>query len=101
VPLAVIPEAELEAAEAVLWYDDQQPGLGDAFLAELHEAFERIDGRPAEPSRLQSYSGGHEVRRCLLKRFPYIVIYVMRQRPLVVAVSHARRRPLYWLGRLA
>ena len=43
----VMPEAELEAAEAVIWYDDQRFGL-----------------------------------------------------VVVVAISHARRRPLYWLDRL-
>lgn len=97
----VLPEAELEAAEAALWYEDRRPGLGSDFVAELDRAFERIRTGPAEMPRLETYDGSHEVRRCLLKRFPYLVIFVIRpQSAIVVAVSHARRRPLYWLDRL-
>jgi len=51
--------------------------------------------------RLQSYGGPREVRRCLLERFPYLVMFVRRPAEvLVVAISHARRQPLYWLERL-
>lgn len=99
---AVLPEAELEAAEAAIWYDDQRLGLGDEFLVELQQAFDRIRGEPAELSRLESYVGPHEIRRCLLKRFPYLVIFACRpEEVIVVAISHARRRPLYWLRRLS
>ena len=98
---SVLPEAELEAAEAVIWYDDQRLGLGDEFLAELQQALDRVQRGPATMSRLESYAGPHEVRRCLLKRFPYLVIFACRpQEVLIVAISHARRRPLYWLERL-
>jgi len=31
----VLPAAELEAAQAAVWYDDQRYGLGDEFLDEL------------------------------------------------------------------
>jgi hypothetical protein len=98
---AVLPEAELEAAEAVIWYDDQRLGLGDDFLFELTQALDRIRRGPAELPRLESYSGLHDVRRCLLKKFPYLVIFAYRPDDVaVIAVSHARRRPLYWLDRL-
>lgn len=94
-------EAELEAAEAAIWYDDQRAGLGDDFLTELERALDRVRRRPAEFSRLESYRGPHEVRRCLLKRFPYLLIFVSRlEEVVVVAVSHARRRPNYWIERL-
>ena len=97
----VLLEAELEAAEAVLWYDDQRLGLGDDFLTEVKQAFERIRRGPGELPRLESYTGKHDVRRYLLKRFPYLVIFACRpEEVLVAAVSHARRRPLYWLERL-
>jgi plasmid stabilization system protein ParE len=97
----VLSVAELEGAEAVSWYDDQRPGLGDEFFGEVQQAFERIRAMPRSLSPLEDYSGPHDVRRCRLERFPYLVIF--RYRPeeiLVVAVSHARRQPLYWLHRL-
>jgi len=102
VKFTVLPEAELEAAEAVIWYDDQRLGLGDDFLVELKQAFDRIGSGPDELPLLESYAGPHDVRRCMLKRFPYLVIFACRPAEvLVVAISHARRRPLYWLDRLS
>lgn len=97
----VIPVAELEAAEAAIWYEDQRAGLGSEFLDELTETFDRIRSMPENSARLEYYSGPHDVRRQLLERFSYLVIFVFRpDGVIVVAVSHTRRRPLYWLDRL-
>ena len=97
----VLPEAELEAAEAVIWYDEQCVGLGDEFMGELERALDRICGDPAGLPRLEAYNGQHDIRRSLLKRFPYLVIFVNRpDEAVIVAISHARRRPFYWLNRL-
>lgn len=96
-----LPSADLEATEAALWYDQRRLGLGDEFLIELQDALHRIAESPLSHPRSEAYSGAHEVRRCLLKRFPYLVIYLCRsQQIVVVAVSHVRRHPLYWLERL-
>jgi hypothetical protein len=46
VNLSILPIAELEAADAATWYDDQKAGLGDEFLAELANAFDRIREQP-------------------------------------------------------
>lgn len=100
--VSVLPEAELEAAAAASWYDDQRPGLGDDFLVDVQQALDRIGNGPAELPCLESYAGAHDIRRCLLKRFPYLLIFVYRpDEPVVVAISHARRRPSYWLERLS
>ena len=99
--MIVLPAAELEAAEAALWYDDQRQGLGDEFLDELASAFEQISKSPEQSPRFEHYAGGEEVRRYLMKRFPYLVVFVRRAQELtVIAVCHARRRPDYWLERL-
>jgi hypothetical protein len=98
----LLAAAELEAADAAIRCDDQCPGLGDDFLAELQKAFDRIRDTPQRFSVLEHYAGPHEIRRCLLGRFPYVVIFLCRSQDLlVVAISHVRRRPLYWLERLA
>jgi len=39
-------EARLEFEEAVIWYDAQQPGLGDRFEAEVHVTFQNILRNP-------------------------------------------------------
>ena len=97
----VLPEAQVEAALTAAWYDDQSAGLGDQFLAALTDGYQRIRNGPQVLPRWEGYRGRHEIRRCLLRRFPYAVSFVCRPHELVViAVSHARRRPFYWLERL-
>jgi hypothetical protein len=101
VKISVLREAELESAEAAAWYDDRQLGLGDEFLSEVAEAFGRIESNPESFSRLEAYGGRHDVRRCVLRRFPYLVVFAWRpDELLVVALAHVRRRPFYWLERL-
>ena len=42
-----------------------------------------------------------EIRRSLLARFPYALIYGMDDRTLIViAVAHTHREPRYWVDRL-
>ncbi len=91
------PEAVEEARAAREWYEERSPAAADAFVAELDEAVERI--RDA-PTLFASYLQG--TRRCLLRRFPYIVVY--RHTPAaiqVIAVAHGRRKPGYWKTRSA
>lgn len=41
-----------------------------------------------------------EVRKCLLHKFPYKVMYsVEEDHILVIAVAHQHRKPDYWVGR--
>lgn len=98
----VLSAANAEAIAAALWYDDRQVGLADAFLAEMQAAFESIRHAPQSMALLEYYAGKHEVRRCLMHRFPYAMIFVCRpDEVVIVAVAHTRRRPLYWLNRLS
>lgn len=97
----VLPEAQGDAIEAAIWYDDRQPLLGTDFLAVVQQAFQSIQSSSRSLSKLETYNGPHDVRRLLLKRFPYAVIVLVRPtETIVVAVAHTHRRPLYWLDRL-
>jgi plasmid stabilization system protein ParE len=99
--LRILPEVELESAEAAAWYDDHRAGLGDDFLVEVESAIRRIGSDPRQFARLESYTGRYEVRRCVLHRFPYLIIFTCRPNEiLIVAITHVRRRPLHWLERL-
>jgi toxin ParE1/3/4 len=92
----------LEIEEAAEWYDHQRPHLGDDFAEDVENAFDRICRDPLIHARLEHFSARNDIRRCLPHRFPYLVVY--RYRPdeiLVVAVMHVRRKPYYWLERLA
>jgi hypothetical protein len=95
--LRILAEAEEEAQEAALWYDARRPGLGDDFLDVLSSAFQASERLPQASSRVPNAPAGREVRRYVLRRFPYTVVYEVRaDEVLVLAVAHTRRRPNYW-----
>lgn len=91
------PEAEAEFLEAIAYYEERAPGLGLDFSAEVHAAIQRIQ---AFPWAWQVLEG--EIRRALVHRFPYGVLYaVEEERIWIVAVMNLHRRPEYWRERLA
>lgn len=92
----VLAVAQRELDDAVVYYNQQQPGLGNAFLAETVAAIDRIRRFPRGWHPL-----GPELRRCLLRRFAYGVIYrVENEGVLIVALAHVHRRPEYWRTRI-
>lgn len=75
--------------------------MGDEFLIEVMNAFDRITRNPALFPKLLPELPSRDLRFCLLRRFPYLVVFECRSEDLVVvAVSHGRREPLYWLDRI-
>ena len=87
--------AAQELDDAYQWYEDQLPGLGIEFLAEIDEAVHRITAWPKAQPTL-----GGPLRRCLVRRFPYGLIYgVESQSIVIVAVAHLHRKPFYWTHR--
>jgi hypothetical protein len=101
VKVRILSVAEVEATEAALHYEERQAGLGDQFLTELDHALDRIHRDPRLLGPVENYTGPHELRRCWLHRFPYIVVFLLQSdEAVVIAVSDARRRPFYWLERL-
>ena len=92
----VLAVAQRELDETVQRYNQQTAGLGDAFLLEAIAAIDRIQRFP-----LGWHPLGSTLRRCLLRRFPYGVIYVREGSDiLIVAVAHTHRRPGYWRDRI-
>ena len=89
-------DADAEVTEAAHYYEMQIEDLGVAFLDELDAALERIEAHPQAAPLV-----GKEVRRAVLRRFPYSVFYVIEpDRIRIIAVGHQKRRPNYWRGRL-
>lgn len=97
--LRVLSTAEAEATEAAGWYDDQSIGLGELFLSEYAAALSAIEVDPLRFGLLETEPAGR-FRRCILRTFPYAVIFeVLPDEVLVLAVAHASRRPGYWRDR--
>jgi len=89
------PEAESELTAAARYYEGQAENLGLAFIAAVQGMNQRILEHP-ESGR----SFGLRLRRVLVPRFPYGLLYrIEPQRILIVAVAHLHRRPGYWRSR--
>ena len=100
-PVRFAPEVSDELAEAVLWYEARRPGLGSEFLDEVQAILPLIGTGPRSFPRLQDVDERLEIRRALLARFPYALVFLVREDELrVLAVAHAKRRPEYWLTRV-
>lgn len=97
----VLQLARKETQRAAEWYDEQRPGLGDDFLAELGATYTKIAEHPHRPLRVHARGlGGREFHQAKLQRFPYKVIYEVSGDDVVVfAVAHVKQRPNYWIGR--
>lgn len=95
-------EAIDEVVEAAAWYRGQRPGLESEFLAELDRTIPLIASSAESFPRLLDVPEDLVIRRTLLPRFPYAVIFMdVGTHIRVLAVAHARRRPGYWLNRVA
>ena len=98
----VLPEADAELVDAAGWYADRQFELGDGLIAEASKALHVVRTTPESCSRLEYYDGPHDLRRSLLRRFPYAVVFLIRPAEIVVvAIAHTHRQPLYWIDRLS
>jgi plasmid stabilization system protein ParE len=97
----VLDEADAEIVEAIQWYDDRRPGLGDEFRKRIATALSQLADNPRRFSRLETVKLPDEIRRVMLDRFPYLLIYkVFAEEVLVIACTHAHRDPCYWVERV-
>jgi toxin ParE1/3/4 len=89
------PEAEQEFIEAAAYYEQNVTGLGERFGNEVRRAIERLREHPEIGSPIDTH-----LRRIVLTRFPYFLIYSSTANLLrIVAVAHVHRRPGYWQSR--
>ncbi len=89
--------ARRELDDAVDYYNRERPGLGYEFLWEVLFAIDRIKQFP------QAWQTFYEdARRCIVRRFPYGIIYVQEKDVIVIlAIAHLHRNPDYWIDRLS
>ena len=94
-PVRIRREAELDLTEAFQWYEERREGLGADFLLCVQAALEVISRQPAIHPIVH-----RQVRRALIRRFPYGVFYLAdNDRVTVIAVMHAMRNPTRWKDR--
>ena len=89
------PEADEEFVEGVVYYEDCEPGLGLDFSREVYVTIQNALTYPTLWPEIET-----EVRRCLVHRFPYGLLYSVEPHGIfILAVMHLHRDPDYWKHR--
>ncbi len=93
-------EASEEYLAATRYYlDHASPLVAAAFVAEVEAAIQTLLASPTTWAVIEE----PEIRRYLLKHFPYSIYYRWepeRDRVSIYAVMHFSRRPGYWRDRV-
>lgn len=85
--------AQQELLDAVYFYELEYEGLGRRFKEEVRKAAVRISEYPLAWSVERG-----EIRKCLLHKFPYKLLYsIESDQILILAVAHQHRKPDYWV----
>jgi toxin ParE1/3/4 len=88
-------EARAEIAEAFRWYEARSTGLGHEFLRVVGVGLAAIQRVPEQAPVVVD-----DIRKLPLRRFPYVVYYVVLPLGIsVLAVIHGRRHPHRWQSR--
>jgi plasmid stabilization system protein ParE len=86
-------KARLDIAEAVGWYSERGKSLGADFARTIEDTLTAIADNPHQYQRIRG-----EVRRAVLTRFPYSLLYTCSDDAIVVMrCFHHRRNPRRWM----
>ena len=95
-PVEFHPDAESELDEAVAFYDAKSLRIGSEFDGTIAAAVEYLRKNPEAGPPVRGL-----LRRWLVRRFPYSIIY--REEPgrlYILAIAHHRQKPDHWLKRV-
>lgn len=90
------PEAAHDVQEAFDWYEEKSEGLGFEFLRAADACLASVQRNPLAFPVIYK-----QVHRALLRKFPYMLFYIIEEEKIVVlACFHAKRDPTDWLRRV-
>jgi len=96
--LVVRPEVDSDLHQAEVWYNQQEPGLGQKFLKAFLETIDRI---LQNPYLYRVRYSRRQVRWAYTRRFPYRVVFSVKDETVVVySVLHGARRDRHWKERI-
>lgn len=89
------PFAKREYEDAFEYYEAQEGGLGEKLRRAVWAAIAVLERYPDIGEEVRP-----GIRKILLRRFPYKLIYSITDNDVyIIAVAHGHREPDYWSGR--
>jgi plasmid stabilization system protein ParE len=92
------PEAQFDIEDAFEWYNTQDSKLGSEFVRAVDVGLSTIARNPLNYPILF-----RQARRVRLKRFPYVLFYVVDTKKMIISIVscfHSSRDPNVWQDRL-
>ena len=87
--------ASLEYQDAIEFYELEVQGLGLRFKEEVKRALRNLIKFPDMGSIEKA-----DIRRCILHKFPYKILYSNEGELLyIITIAHMHREPNYWINR--
>ena len=79
--------AAREFDDSIAWYEGQQAGLGQEFRSTIEDYFQHIIEHPEWFTKVRG-----DVRRALVRRFPFVIHFLIEpERIVVLSKFHASR----------
>lgn len=95
-PVRFLSISKQEMINSAIFYETQARGLGNDFLDKIDNAVDDVSKNPDRWPIINK-----NIRRRLVQRFPYCILYRIDSEEIVIlAVMHLRRRPDYWVERI-
>lgn len=93
--ISIHEAAERELIDAAIFFHSERPEFAQAFADEVERAIHQVLNLP-----LSCQLVNRTVRRKVLRRFPYNILYSVKPEAIrILALAGQRRRPFYWRGR--
>ena len=94
-PVVTRPAAAAEIETAYRWYEKERAGLGSEFLEAVDRPVSTIAENPERFAVIRK-----DVRRAVLRRFLYSILYrIVSGHIVVIACFHSKRNPKVWRRR--
>ena len=95
VTVRLTPAAEADVEATLEWYGERGPELGEQFRQAFERSLELIQENPRSGPKVHG-----EIRRALLRRFPYCIFYIVEgDEVIVLGCLHGHRDPRRWKTR--
>jgi toxin ParE1/3/4 len=101
-PARYHPVARDELRAAIRYNEADLAGRGARLEAAVRHVLSRLRRLPRSAPRWPHLQSPFEIRRALVKRHPYLVVYaILPDQLVIIALAHTSEQPGYWRQRLA
>ncbi len=88
--LRLTTRAQLDIWEVISWYESCEEGLGERFDTKVNNMLFEISKKPTVYSYFNK-----DFRRAILKHFPYLIIFKVFEKEIVIyAIIYGGRNPV-------